>query len=78
MMESLVLNPSLIKVLDNPELIWDSLKKEEEIQYFWLGKQPYTPIWELQKQLHAKSLQSDNCVAALDMNFTPKCCSMKV
>lgn len=59
MMESLVLNPLSIKVLDNPEMIWDSLTNEKEIQYFWLGKQPYTPIWELQKQLHAQRVAGE-------------------
>ena len=24
------------------------------IQYFWLGRQPYSPIWELQKELHSR------------------------
>ena len=40
--------------LDTPDSIWQHLSSDIEIQYFWLGLQPYQPVWELQKQLHAK------------------------
>ena len=40
--------------LDTPYKIWEHLQSDNEIQYFWFGQQPYKPIWELQKQLHAK------------------------
>ena len=40
--------------LDTPDSIWQHLSSDIEIQYFWLGLQPYLPVWELQKQLHAK------------------------
>ena len=40
--------------LDTPDSIWQHLSSDIEIQYFWLGLHPYQPIWELQKQLHAK------------------------
>ena len=40
--------------LDTPDSIWQHLSSDIEIQYFWLGLQPYQPIWKLQKQLHTK------------------------
>ena len=40
--------------LDTPDSIWQHLSSDIKIQYFWLGLQPYQPVWELQKQLHAK------------------------
>ena len=40
--------------LDTPDSIWQHLSSDIEIQYFWLGLQPYLPVWELQKQIHAK------------------------
>ena len=38
--------------IDKPAHIWDYLNTSSDIQYFWLGQQPYTPIWNLQKELH--------------------------
>ena len=43
--------------LESPELIWKHLDLSSTIQYFWLGKQPYAPIWELQKKLHSKRVE---------------------
>ena len=45
--------PELIK-LNSTDSIWENLSGTDEIQYFWLGRQSYQPVWELQKQLHAK------------------------
>ena len=45
--------PKLIE-LDSTDSIWENLSGTDEIQYFWLGRQSYQPMWELQKQLHAK------------------------
>ena len=45
--------PKLIK-LDSTDSIWKNLSDTDEIQFFWLGRQSYQPVWELQKQLHAK------------------------
>ena len=45
--------PKLI-TLAAPDSIWEYLSAAGGLQYFWLGRQPYQPIWELQKQLHAK------------------------
>ena len=42
--------PSPVKLinLDTPNSIWEELRYENEIQYFWLGRQPYKQIWDLQ------------------------------
>ena len=45
--------PKLI-TLTEADSILENLSVDNEIQYFWLGRQPYQPIWELQKQLHGK------------------------
>lgn len=45
--------PEICK-LKSINLIWQNLHKEKEMQYFWLYKQSYQPVWELQQQLHAK------------------------
>ena len=45
--------------LETPTLIWEYLNTASTIQYFWLGRQPYRPIWELQKQLHSKRVASE-------------------
>ncbi len=50
--------PRLIS-LDLPNSIWENLSSDKEIQYFSLGKQPYQPVWELQKQLHAKRVAGE-------------------
>jgi len=39
--------------IETSEMIWKHLDLSSTIQYFWLGKQPYAPIWELQKKLHS-------------------------
>jgi lipoyl(octanoyl) transferase len=38
--------------LESIDLIWQNINNEHSIQYFWLGQQPYEPVWELQKKLH--------------------------
>ncbi len=50
--------PKLI-TLDTPDSIWEFLSSEDKNQYFWLGRQPYQPVWELQKQLHANRVVGD-------------------
>ena len=45
--------PELI-ILDSTDSIWENLSGTNEIQYFWLGRQSYQPVWELQKQNHSK------------------------
>ena len=45
--------------LETPESIWEHLTLTRTIQYFWLGRQPYVPVWELQKQLHNKRVSGE-------------------
>ena len=45
--------------LETPALIWEYMNTASTIQYFWLGRQPYRPIWELQKQLHSKRVAGE-------------------
>ena len=45
---------SPIITLEKPASIWKHLDQMNSIQYFWLGRQPYSPIWELQKELHSR------------------------
>ena len=45
--------------LDKLEFIWEYLDAESSIQYFWLKRQPFCPIWELQKQLHSKRVAGE-------------------
>ena len=40
--------------IDNPSSIWNHLDSSEMLQFFWIGRQPYLPIWKLQKELHSK------------------------
>ena len=50
--------PKLIE-LDSTDSIWENISGTDEIQYFWLGRQSYQPVWELQKQLHAKRVSGE-------------------
>ena len=45
--------------LKSPESIWENLESAATIQYFWLKRQPYHLIWELQKQLHSKRVSGE-------------------
>ena len=45
--------------LEEFESIWEHLHLRSAIQYFWLGKQPYISVWELQKQLHSKRVAGE-------------------
>ena len=45
--------------LKSPESIWENLESAATIQYFWLKRQPYRLIWELQKQLHGKRVSGE-------------------
>ena len=49
-------NPPKFINLSTVNSIWEHLRTDNEIQYIWLGQQPYQPIWNLQKQLHAKRI----------------------
>jgi len=53
-MHTTTLSPEKLINLDTPNSIWKHLQFDHDIQSFWLGQQPYQPIWNLQKQLHAK------------------------
>ena len=55
-MQTIEISPVKLINLDTPNSIWEELRYENEIQYFWLGRQPYKQIWDLQKQLHAKRI----------------------
>ena len=45
--------------LEKLEFIWEHLNTGSSIQYFWLKRQPFCPIWELQKQLHSKRVAGE-------------------
>jgi len=47
-------NPLEFINLGTVNSIWEHLRTDIEIQYFWLGQRPYQLIWNLQKQLHEK------------------------
>jgi lipoyl(octanoyl) transferase len=53
------LRPAELINLVTPESIWEALDYNCSIQFFWLGRQPYAPIWELQKQLHKKRVSDE-------------------
>ena len=48
------LSPVKVRYIDTVDSILEYLRSKNEIQYFWLGKQPYQLIWDLQKELHTK------------------------
>ena len=52
-------NPPKFINLSTVNSIWEHIRTDNEIQYFWLGQQPYQPIWNLQKQLHAKRVSGE-------------------
>ena len=58
MIPSIDIAPKLITI-DTLDSIWECLSNADEIQYFWLGRQSYQPVWELQKQLHAKRVAGE-------------------
>ena len=45
--------------LEGPESIWKYLHLRSAMQYFWLRRQPYISVWELQKQLHSKRVAGE-------------------
>ena len=59
MMEVELLHPVKLINLESHNLIWGHLQSDNEIQYFWLGRQSYQPVWKLQKQLHAKRVSGE-------------------
>ena len=56
-MEVLTQTAPNICYLESIDLIWQNINKENSIQYFWLGKQPYEPVWELQKKIHVNRVR---------------------
>ena len=50
--------PKLI-TLTEADSILENLSVDNEIQFFNLGTQSYAPVWELQKQLHAKRVAGE-------------------
>ena len=58
MKQNTTLKTSIIH-LEVPESIWEHLHLRSAIQYFWLGRQPYLSVWELQKQLHRKRVAGE-------------------
>jgi len=45
--------------LNSIDSILENLSGTDEIQYYWLGRQSYQPVWKLQKQLHAKRVSME-------------------
>ena len=45
--------------LDSMDTILENLSGTDVIQYCWLGRQSYQPVWELQKLLHAKRVSGE-------------------
>ena len=58
-MELLIQTLPQICQINSIDLLCENLGKEKEIQYFWLGQQPYEPVWKLQKQIHAKRVAGE-------------------
>ena len=58
-MQAIELSPVKLIHIDTPNSIWEHIRSESKIQYFWLGQQSYQPIWHLQKQLHAKRVSGE-------------------
>jgi len=56
-MNALGIKTSPIISIENPASIWEHLDTNKAVQYFWLGRQPYRPIWELQKKLHSQRVE---------------------
>lgn len=59
MMQTVICNPVNLIDINTPDSIWRHLKANGTIQYFWLGRHPYMPIWELQKRLHEKRVADE-------------------
>ena len=58
-MQTTTFSPVKLIYLSTPYSIWESLSVDNEIQYFYLGTQSYTLVWELQKQIHAKRVAGE-------------------
>ncbi|MDP6853230.1 MAG: lipoyl(octanoyl) transferase LipB [Candidatus Marinimicrobia bacterium] len=41
------------------ESVWDYLDTATGLQFFSLGRQPYQPVWDLQKKLHTKRVSGE-------------------
>ncbi len=39
-----------------PVLEWIGARATEPLNYFWLGRQSYRPVWELQKRIHRRRI----------------------
>ena len=53
-MGSIDTSSSSLISLKVPSEIWHYLDSSKVIQYFFLGRQSYDPVWNLQKELHAR------------------------
>ena len=58
-METITLSSEKLIHIDKPDSIWEHLRSKNEILYFWLGRQSYHPIWDLQKKLHTKRVSGE-------------------
>jgi len=58
-MEFLIQTLPQICQINSIDSLCENLGKEKEIQYYWLGQQPYEPVWQLQKQIHAKRVAGE-------------------
>jgi len=50
---------------------WISRRATEPLNYFWLGRQPYRPAWELQKQIHQRRIAGKISNLVLLMEHEP-------
>jgi len=50
--------PKLIELL-SIDSIWENISDTDKINFFWLGRQSYKPVWELQKQIHSKRVSAE-------------------
>ena len=50
---------SSVIFLKVPSEIWHHLDPSKMMQYFYLGRQSYDPVWNLQKELHARRVSGD-------------------
>ena len=58
-MQSAVTLEGKVFQIENLNTIWQYLDSTSNIQYFWLGRQPYRTIWELQKKLHRQRVAGE-------------------
>jgi len=59
MQANVIVNSLELINLKNLGSIWEFLNTSHKTTYFWLGRLPYHPVWELQKQLHSKRIDGE-------------------